>query len=243
MKTILLGLCIFAATASAQFGDTQQLIFSIGPEWGSRKGTMTLLEKGPMGWEFVRSSWPVMYGDSGMAWGLGIKPRPDGPRIKHEGDRCSPAGVFELGEFCGYDSAAPAGVKYPYIQSTSRSRWVDDPQSPFYNKLIDEKKVPPKLKGKIQWRSAEHMKFKGIDYKYVIAVKHNPDCIPGMGSAIFLHLNSPTRTPTSGCTAMDEEYMQALLQWIDVKKKPLLVQIPLTEYSKYIRLWNLPMLP
>jgi D-alanyl-D-alanine dipeptidase len=243
MKKIFFLLFFAVSAVSAQLGDSRQLIVSVGPEWNSPRGTMMLLEKINDGWEVVRSSWRVTYGDSGMAWGIGVHPLPKGTLFKREGDRRSPAGIFELGTFCGYDSVAPAGVRYPYTQSTSTLRWVDDPQSIYYNKMIDEKKVPKRVKGKTQWRSAEVMKFDGIDYRYVIFVKHNPDGIPGKGSCIFLHLNSPTRTPTAGCTAMDEEHMLALLRWIDPEKKPLLVQIPLTEYSTYMRLWGLPYLP
>jgi L,D-peptidoglycan transpeptidase YkuD (ErfK/YbiS/YcfS/YnhG family) len=243
MNKILLLLLLAASTAAAQLGESRQLIVSVSPEWASQRGTMMLLEKGKKGWDLIGTSWPVTYGDSGMAWGIGVHAKPDGGRLKREGDRRSPAGIFRLGTFCGYDSVAPAGVRYPYVQSTATTRWVDDPQSVYYNKMIDEKKVPKSLKGKIQWRSAEHMKFTGIDYKYVIEVKHNPACIPGTGSAIFLHLNAPQRTPTSGCTAMDEEQMLVLLKWIDPVKKPLLVQVPLAEYSKYMKQLNLPRLP
>ncbi|MGE5313551.1 MAG: L,D-transpeptidase family protein [Acidobacteriota bacterium] len=245
MKTLLLSLFFCAATAWAQLGDSRQLIFSIGPEWNSKQGTMMLMEEVEPGhWELAAPSWRVVYGDSGMAWGLGLHPAPKSDTLfKHEGDRRSPAGIFELGTFCGYDSAAPAGVRYPYVQSVKTTRWVDDPQSPYYNTMIDEKKVPKKLKGKVQWRSAERMKFDGIDYKYVIFVKHNPDRIPGKGSAIFLHLNSPQRTPTAGCTAMDEANMLTLLRWLDPAKKPLLVQLPLSELGTYTKPWGLPYLP
>ena len=243
MKTILLLCCCAATIASAQVGDSRQLIISVGPDWNSKYGTIMLMEKTGDLWELAAPSWKVTYGDSGMAWGIGVYPRPNGKLFKHEGDRRSPAGIFELGAFCGYDSAAPAGVRYPYTHSTATLRWVDDPQSPYYNKMIDEKKIPKSVKGKIQWRSAEKMKFNGIDYKYVIFVKHNPECIPGSGSCIFLHLNSPTRTPTAGCTAMDEKDMLTLLRWIDPEKKPLFVQIPLVELSTYSRAWGLPYLP
>jgi L,D-peptidoglycan transpeptidase YkuD (ErfK/YbiS/YcfS/YnhG family) len=243
MKIILLLLSLAAATASAQLGTSQQLLVSVGPEWNSQHGTMMLFEKTKQGWSMVRPSWKVTYGDSGMAWGLGVHTLPHDARFKREGDRRSPAGIFELGAFCGYDSAAPAGVRYPYTRSTSTLRWVDDPLSAYYNKMIDEKNVPKSVKGATQWRSAERMKFEGIDYKYVIFVKHNPGCIPGKGSCIFLHLNSPDRTPTVGCTAMDEEQMLTLLQWIDPGKRPLLVQIPRVAYGAYVRLWGLPPLP
>jgi L,D-peptidoglycan transpeptidase YkuD (ErfK/YbiS/YcfS/YnhG family) len=244
MKKLIVLLFIVVSAASAQLGDSRQLIVSIGPKWSDRQGTMIMLEKTDKGWDVFHPSWRVMYGDSGMAWGLGIHPKPvTGTLFKREGDKRSPAGIFELGEFCGYDSTAPSGVRLPYFRSTSTTRWVDDPESPYYNTRIDEKKVPAKLKGKIQWRTAEHMKFNGIDYKYVIFVKHNPDHIPGKGSAIFLHLNSPQRTPTTGCTAMDEENMLVLLRWLDPAKHPLFVQMPLTEYSTYMTEWGLPYLP
>jgi hypothetical protein len=244
MKLLLLFMFCIVSLASAQLGSSRQLIVSVGPDWNSQHGTIMLFEKKGGRWEPVGPSWAVMYADSGMAWGLGVNPKPhDGTLFKHEGDRRSPAGIFELGTLLGYDSAAPSGVRYPYIQSARTTRWVDDSKSKYYNKMIDEKTVPQEKNGKVLWRSAEHMKFDGIDYKYVIFVKHNAQGVPGKGSAIFLHLNSPQRTPTSGCTAMDEENMLTLLRWLDPAGKPLLVQLPLAEYQAYMKLWNLPALP
>jgi len=243
MKTIFLALCVTTATACAQLGGSRQLIVSVAPSWDSPSGTMMLCEKSHGKWEFVGSAWNVMYGDSGLAWGIGLHPKPTGSRIKQEGDRRAPAGVFELGEFLGYAAAAPAGVSYPYAQSTSTVRWVDDPQSEFYNKMVDEKKTPRVVNGKAQWNSAERMKINGPDYKYVLFVKHNAAGIPGKGSAIFIHLNSVKKTPTAGCTAMDEEPMLRLLHWIDAKQQPLLVQLPRTEYAVMQKPWGLPPLP
>ncbi len=243
MKNILLALCFTAASAFAQLGGSRQLIISVAPSWNSPHGTMMLCEQKQGKWEFVGSAWDVMYGDSGLAWGIGLHPNPIGSRIKQEGDRCAPAGVFELGEFLGYAAAAPAGVSYPYTQSTSSVRWIDDPQSAHYNKMVDEKMTPRVVSGKAQWNSAEKMKINAPDYKYVIFVKHNAAGIPGKGSAIFLHLNSVKKTPTAGCTAMDEEPMLRLLHWIDAKKQPLLVQMPRSEYTEVQKQWGLPVLP
>jgi L,D-peptidoglycan transpeptidase YkuD (ErfK/YbiS/YcfS/YnhG family) len=41
---------------------------------------------------------------------------------------------------------------------------------------------------------------------------HNVDpVVAGMGSAIFLHLTRPERTPTEGCIALDRPDLLALL--------------------------------
>jgi len=212
MKRILIPLLFLAASASAQLGDARQLIVSVGPEWNSTRGTMMLLEKTSQGWDVVRSSWRVTYGDSGMAWGVGVHPQPYGGRVKRTGDRCSPAGIFELGAFSGTENTPPPGVRYPYTHD----------------------KRP---------RKGKKVKLVDAAFKYAIAIKNDTARARARQGGVFLHLNTPNGATTGGGTAMDEEHMLALLQWLDPGKKPLLVQIPHVVYGKYMALWGLPYLP
>jgi D-alanyl-D-alanine dipeptidase len=96
---------------------------------------------------------------------------------------------------------------------------VDDVHSKLYNKIVDSTKV------KVDYRSKEHMKFPKDYYKYGIVVNHNhideAGAIPGAGSCIFIHIK---KVPTAGCTVMNEREIKEILQWLDTKKHPLLVQ-------------------
>ena len=61
-----------------------------------------------------------------------------------------------------------------------------------------------------KWNSAEHLAKYTKAYKYAIAVNFNTDCIPGRGSAIFLHCD--TGNATAGCISIPESTMIYTLQ-------------------------------
>jgi L,D-peptidoglycan transpeptidase YkuD (ErfK/YbiS/YcfS/YnhG family) len=49
-------------------------------------------------------------------------------------------------------------------------------------------------------------------YDILVVLGHNDDPpVPGLGSAIFLHLNRPGFAPTQGCVAIEREELEALL--------------------------------
>ncbi|MDD3775796.1 MAG: hypothetical protein PHV08_07565, partial [Sulfurovaceae bacterium] len=53
--------------------------------------------------------------------------------------------------------------------------------------------------------------------------------VKGAGSCIFMHIKE---IPTTGCTAMSESQMKEIIQWLDPKAKPLLLQAPKSEAKK-----------
>ena len=77
-------------------------------------------------------------------------------------------------------------------------------------------------------------------YRWGIMVKHNWKPYPGYGSCIFIHLWRGPGQGTAGCTAMAPQNMKSLLHWLDVKKYPLLIQLPEAEYEKLKKSWRLP---
>jgi L,D-peptidoglycan transpeptidase YkuD (ErfK/YbiS/YcfS/YnhG family) len=64
--------------------------------------------------------------------------------------------------------------------------------------------------------------------------------IPNMGSCIFMHIWSGSNKPTAGCTAMKESDILKLIDFLDKKKNPILVQVPQSEYSKLKGMYKLP---
>jgi len=240
---------IFLATAfiivspcAAQIEHAGQLVFVISPDWSSTTGLMYLFNRTPDGWIQYNVPWKVFLADSGLAWGIGLHTIPPGERKKVEGDRRSPAGIFELGDFFGYDSVPPAGIRFPYQRATKTLHCIDDTGSVFYNSLVSENEVNRDSAGKLPWRSSEVMKMDSAFYKYGIVVKHNPHSIPGKGSCIFLHIVGSDSSATSGCTAMGETNLLFLMQWLDPDMHPLLVQIPASAFREYLLEWNLPLL-
>jgi L,D-peptidoglycan transpeptidase YkuD (ErfK/YbiS/YcfS/YnhG family) len=244
---LLLPLCalvIFVATSSAvaQIENANQLIFVVSSDWNSTTGLMYLFNRTGDGWLQYNIPWKVVVGDSGMAWGIGLHKIPAGERTKIEGDRRSPAGIFELGEFFGYDSLPPPGIRFPYEQATKSLHCIDDTGSVFYNSLVSENEVKRDSTGRLPWKSSEVMKMDSSYYKLGIVVRHNPRSIPGKGSCIFLHVTGSDSSTTSGCTAMREENLLFLMQWLDPDERPLLVQLPASAFRQYLLEWNLPLL-
>jgi D-alanyl-D-alanine dipeptidase len=78
--------------------------------------------------------------------------RSPGDPIKREGDHKSPAGIFRLGDAFGYAPQKPDGWRAHYLPITPSTQCVDDPQSQFYNRILDSSTVTG------DWKSAEHMR-------------------------------------------------------------------------------------
>jgi D-alanyl-D-alanine dipeptidase len=225
---------IFLSIANSQIPQADKLIITVTDDWNSNKGMIYLFDRSNDGWKKKMGEFSVSIGDSGLAWGIGVHPAQNGLYTKKEGDKRSPAGVFEIEPVLyGLDATGPEGVKYPYRPLTDLSRCVDDTGSRSYNSIVEEDSL------KKDWNSSEHMKKVVPDYKYVLEVKHNPKREKGKGSCIFIHTNN---VPTSGCTSMDEKDMLTLLHWLDPRRKTLVVQLPHLEYHRLRTEWNLPIL-
>jgi D-alanyl-D-alanine dipeptidase len=181
-------------------------------------------------------------GKKGLGWGAGIAPD-DGRRaasdpVKKEGDGKSPAGIFRLSTAFGYAAQGPPGWKMPYLSLTSSVECVDDARSKFYNRVVDRATVAP------DWNSSEQMLRPDGQYRWGLVVDHNAEPVTaGAGSCIFLHIWLGPGVGTTGCTAMAQEQLEALLARLDSARNPLLVQLPRSQYKKLRRQWKLPALP
>lgn len=204
--------------------ECQQALFVVSPERMSVRAWMWLLErrdeKEP--WNAKAGPMPVVLGRQGLAWGCGdyTPSAPAGWPEKKEGDGCSPAGVFPITFAFGSESQdANHWIKLPYRRATPHLRGVDDPQSKYYNQVVDETQVTP------DWKSSEDMLREDGLYRWGAFVAHNPRGEPFRGSCIFLHVWSGPNRGTAGCTAMPEPVLRQVLAWLDPRKKPCLVQI------------------
>ena len=63
------------------------------------------------------------------------------------------------------------------------------------------------------------MDVSGYDYGAVIA--YNTARIPGLGSAIFLHVS--TAGPTAGCVSLPAAQLLQVLRWLDPARQPRIV--------------------
>ena len=203
----------------------RQVLLVTARDGTSSTATLRLLERHDLQspWQQHGEKIPVTIGRKGLAWGLGEhrSSASGGLRDKREGDGCAPVGIFRLPLAFGEPPSAPASCKLPYLPITSTLLAIDDPQSRYYNQIIDSAKVSASRR---DWTGAEVMHRMGGLYRWGIVVAHNPRNQPGHGSCIFIHLWLKPGHPTSGCTAMSEENMLRVLKWLDPAKEPRLVQ-------------------
>ena len=219
--------------------DCRQCLVVLADDWHSYKGTMQCFERkdSDSPWRAHNSQIPVSLGATGLAWGRGlISPKPSTEPIKREGDQKAPAGIFFLGEAFGFAPADEAGwIKLPYRELSADVIGVDDPRSRYYNQLIVKSQV-----AKPDWQSSEQMYRGDIRYKWGLVVAHNMPATRGAGSCIFFHIWKEAGYPTVGCTAMSEDNIVKILQWLDPTLHPLLVQMPRAKYSRLHARWNFP---
>ena len=205
---------------------TQQAIVVLSKSWSSSDGQLQRYEKSQGKWQPIGQAFAVKLGRNGLAWGRGLHSLEGLSSFKQEGDGKAPAGVFKLGSSFGYSAEALSGQRYPYKQATERDYYIDDVNSPDYNRWVhidsDVSNTP-----KAYWQSFERMRRDDGLYALGLEVEHNKSPIEKMaGSAIFMHIWKDKTTSTSGCTAMDKGNLISLLKWLDADKQPLLVQVP-----------------
>ncbi|HEX2693040.1 MAG TPA: L,D-transpeptidase family protein [Gemmatimonadaceae bacterium] len=215
---------------------SQQIVIVTTPDWTATRGTMRRFERGgPSGrWRAIDSAVPVVVGRTGLAWGVGFDHGARGDPHKHEGDGKSPAGVFPLDTVFGF-APRDAVVKLPYVQLAPTTDCVDDIGSAHYNTVVDRAAVE-----RVDWSSAEHMR-EVPQYRNGVIVGYNATPpVKGRGSCIFLHIWAGPDSHTAGCTAFDETKLREVINWLDPKKRPLLVQLTASDYARLRSRWDLP---
>ncbi len=201
----------------------RQLLLVLSPSTDSPRAQTWLLDRpwngGP--WHLHKGPFTTTLGRAGLAWGTGLhrsSPPPNFP-IKIEGDKRSPAGLFPIPQAFGIAPPTHAShLRLPYIPITEHTIGVDDVTSKHYNQIVDERQV---LR---DWVSHEAMIQHAKLYEWGAVIAHNPNCIPGLGSCIFLHLAPGGDQATAGCTALNSTDLQTTLCWLDPAKHPLLLQ-------------------
>lgn len=215
---------------------SKQFIIVTSKDWNSTQANLIYYEEKNGELLKMSDTIAVNLGRSGLGWGSGLIDFNTslGP-IKHEGDGRSPAGIFKLSYAFGFLPIDSLNwLKYPYEQVTDKIECVDDTTSIYYNTLVDADSINR------TWTSSEKMRKEEVAYKFGIFVNHNSNpIIQGCGSCIFIHIWGGLGKPTSGCTSLSEDQLLKLLHWLDDKKKPLLIQLPESEFEKIKSVLNL----
>ena len=199
----------------------RQIVLVIARDWNSSSGTLRRFSRSSThgSWAAVGDAVPVLIGEHGLGWAAGLRSIPDdrSPR-KREGDRRSPAGVFQLTAVFSREKLD--GIRMPLLPITPATEAIDDPGSRYYNRIVDRREI-----AQPDWRSSERM-AKIRDYDLCIAVGSNPSRQPGGGSCVFIHVWSGQRPGTAGCTALRYPDLLTLVRWLDPAQEPVLIQAP-----------------
>lgn len=122
---------------------------------------------------------------------------------KREGDGATPVGEFPLRRVLyRADRIARPTTALDCAPIDPEDGWCDDPSSPDYNRPV---RLPHPARHERMWRED------GV-YDIVVVLGHNDDPpVPGLGSAVFMHLARPGYAPTEGCVALEREDLLRLL--------------------------------
>ncbi len=239
LRAVLFG-ALLSIVSSADAGgvpaNCSQLIVAVAPDWNSMHGKLQRFERGKDDWTAVSAPIPVLFGKHGLAWGSGLAGQDESGLHKKERDGRAPAGIFAIGEVFGYEPKLPTGGDYPYHQVTEADVWSDDPRSPNYNRhtVIDPQNPPDNY-------THEKMRSGDFAYHWLVEIRHNSDPpVPGAGSAIFFHIRRGVNRATTGCTTMAQPELVRMITWMRASRHPCYVLLPVAEYEKNWRRWNLP---
>ncbi len=240
---------IYLIISAAVFAQTdyilksKQIVVVVSENWEDINAKMYLFDKVDGDWIKKIDNIDIVFGHKGLAWGRGLlSDEYIKGKIKKEGDSCAPAGIFKIYRAFGYLPKDSLKLKIDYFTSDTTTFCIDDPNSQFYNMLVDVDTIK-----QIDWKRKERLKLKSDAYKYCIVVEHNTENIVKYGgSCIFIHLwikdkKNPERyEPTMGCTSLSEDAALELLQSLDSKLNPILIQVPKKEYEILRKKYNFP---
>lgn len=126
------------------------------------------------------------------------------PGRKREGDGTTPSGSYGFGFFFGVDAEPRPHFAFPFRHAYAYDYWDDDPASSRYNEWIDVKTASA---------GADPEPMHNVPaYDYAAVIAYNTARVPGLGSAIFLHVG--TGGPTAGCVSLPESELLEVLRWL-----------------------------
>ena len=244
LLALLLAACAHLPSGSTNearaWANANQLVLVTSTDWNATHGELRRFERVDGHWVQIGDSADVVLGRSGSGWGIGLNTaRSDGP-VKHEGDSRAPAGVFTIGAAFGYADHATTGLHYQPM--TSNDWCIDVPDSAYYNRIVDRSVVKAALLDQSSEPMRRDLHVDGDQrYREGFVIEHNLDGKQRQGgSCIFAHLWKDPQTTTAGCTAMAPESMDALLAWLDQRKRPVFVLLPTPQYLALKAAWQLP---
>jgi len=135
---------------------------------------------------------------------------------KREGDGATPAGIWPLRRVLYRPDREAAPVTgLPAAPIAETDAWCDDPLHDDYNRPV---RLPFAASHERLWRD-DHL------YDLVVVVGFNDHPVmPGLGSAIFLHLARDDGGPTAGCVALARDDLVTVLSGLDLESRLVIRQ-------------------
>jgi L,D-peptidoglycan transpeptidase YkuD (ErfK/YbiS/YcfS/YnhG family) len=130
---------------------------------------------------------------------------------KNEGDSATPAGCWAMRRlFYRPDRLSAPQSVFGATAITPADGWCDDPGAADYNRLV---RLPCASSHERLWRED------GL-YDLMVTLGYNDDPpIPGLGSAIFLHLAREDYAPTEGCVALALPNLLTLMREVSLETR------------------------
>jgi len=128
-----------------------------------------------------------------------------------EGDNITPKGIFKIIKvYYRPDKIKKIKTLIKKIKITKNMGWCDDPNSRFYNKLIN---LPTKY-------SHEKLYRNDSLYDLIVVLSYNTNpIIKNKGSAIFMHIAKNSYKKTKGCIALKKEHLIKIISKIKKNTK------------------------
>lgn len=227
---------------ASRWSQARQMVLVTPADWNATQAQLRRFERDDDGWHQVGDAVPVVLGRAGSGWGVGLNAARSAGPVKHEGDGRAPAGVFAIGIAFGYADRVPTGLDYRAM--TTNDWCIDVPASSYYNRIVDRSVVKAPLLDQSSEPMRRDLHLDGDQrYREGFVIEHNVDgAVRRGGSCIFAHLWKAPDAPTAGCTAMAPDSMDALLAWLDARRHPVFVLLPLPQYHALQHDWKLPAL-
>lgn len=144
-------------------------------------------------WEMIMTT-PGFTGMNGMG------------KVK-EGDHKTPVGTFYF-DFA-FGIAPDPGCAIPYVQINENHYWSGDWDYK-YNQFVDIREAPANF----DTGNSEHLIDYNPHYLYGLNMGYNAECIPGKGSALFMHCFGTNKPWTAGCVGLPNDKMLFVMQHI-----------------------------
>lgn len=124
-------------------------------------------------------------------------------RKKREGDGATPVGAWPMRRLLyRADRLSHPDTRLPVSAIGRADGWCDDPADPAYNRPVA---LPYPGRHERLWRE------NGL-YDLLVLLGHNDNpVVPGLGSAIFLHVAGSDFGPTEGCVALARSDLERVL--------------------------------